>query len=128
MSLKERLKNTKDAKAKSETYEFKISIKKLTSAVDKMENAEDLGNIIKEFSKFLKTLDANNSNIVFRGNFDLGQKTLLNCILSNFMNEKEEQDEDIADTEQQSADAKSALIKKRQSVRAKLKKLKTDNQ
>lgn len=127
MSLKERLKNTKETKPKAETCEFKISINKLTSAVDKMENAEDLGNIIKEFSKFLKTLDANNSNIIFSGNFDLGQKTLLSCILSNFVNSEQEQEETTNETALETNEAKSALIKKRQSVRAKLKKLKADN-
>lgn len=127
MSLKERLKNTKETKNKIETSEFTISIKKLTSSVDSMENAEDLGNIIKEFSKFLKTLDANNSNIVFSGNFDLGQKTLLSCILSNFIDTKDEQEETADETQNETTEAKSALIKKRQSVRAKLKKLKNDN-
>ena len=127
MSLKERLKNTKETKNKIETSEFTISIKKLTSAVDSMENAEDLGNIIKEFTKFLKTLDANNSNIVFSGNFDLGQKTLLSCILSNFIDTKDEQEETADETQNETTEAKSALIKKRQSVRAKLKKLKNDN-
>ena len=123
MSLKERLKNTKESK--SETCEFKISIKKVTDAVDNMENSEDLGNIIKEFSKFLKTLDAKNSNIIFGGNFDLGQKTLLSCILSNFIEGKDKPNQNEENNE---PELKSELIKKRQSVRAKLKKLKTDNQ
>ena len=123
MSLKDRLRSKKEAKslAKSESCQFKISIKKVTEAAAKVKNPADLGNIVKEFSKFLNTLASEDAQITFSGNFDLGQRTLLNCILSNFLDDKkssvaENTEEDI----QEKPKPESKLIKKRKSIKSKL--------
>ncbi len=87
MSLRERLKSKKDAKATAQKGEYVISIAKVSNAVNKIKNPADLGNIVKEFSKFLNTLETQNARIVFSGDFDLGQRTLLNCILGNFLDD-----------------------------------------
>ena len=76
MSLRDRLKSKKEAKTAAERGEFRISIAKVTHAVNKMKNPADLGNIVKEFAKFLNTLEANDAQITFSGNFDLGQKNI----------------------------------------------------
>lgn len=131
MSLKERLRSKKEANnaAKAKMCEYKISINKVIKAIEKVPNSSDLGNIVKEFSKFLKTLTTDNAQITFSGSFDLGQKTLLNCVLSNFTEEEKksklESEENDDEKEEQELEAK--LIKKRKAVRAKLKSvLKTD--
>lgn len=85
MSLRDRLRSKKETKTSAQRGEYVISIAKVSNAVNKVKNPADLGNIVKEFSKFLNTLEAHNARIVFSGDFDLGQKTLLNCILSNFL-------------------------------------------
>lgn len=129
MSLKDRLRSKKEAKiaAKSESCEFKISIKKVTEAAGKIQNPADLGNIVKEFSKFLNTLVSEDAKITFSGSFDLGQRTLLNCILANFIEDgktvvkrSEAIEEETADEEEAAAESK--LIKRRKAVKAKIAK------
>ena len=123
MSLKDRLKNKKNQKENStnsdrlQLCEFNISVKKVIEAINNVKNPEDLGNILKEFSKILNTLAPENSKITFSGNFDLAQKTLLTCILSNFLSASQNT---VLDIPQSTEDSK--LIRKRKSVRAKLKK------
>ena len=122
MSLRDRLKTKKEAKAVKkaalEEGEIRISIEKVTNAVAKMKNSADLGNIIKEFAKFLNTLEAQNASITLSGNFDLGQRTLLNCVLSNFLEDSStlQAEEDGAEQEKPA----SKLIKKRKSVKQRL--------
>ncbi len=130
MSLKERLKSKKEAKIKKaqnkpskELCEFKISIEKVSNAVNKVSNVSDLGNIVQEFSKFLSTLPTENASITFSGNFDLGQRTLLNCVLAKFL----EDGEKLAPTivaqeaqEQEEIKEPSKLIRKRKSLKTKI--------
>lgn len=124
MSLKDRLRSKKEAKAalKAEQCEFKISIKKVTDAAGKVKNVSDLGNIVKEFSKFLSTLASEDAKITFSGSFDLGQRTLLNCVLAKFLEDEKKPEisfDDDENTEEPKLESK--LIKKRKSVKAMLK-------
>lgn len=121
MSLKDRLRSKKEAKilASAESCDFKISIKKVTEAISKVKSSTDLGNIVKEFAKFLNTLSYDDANITFSGNFDLGQKTLLNCILSNFL-EDNKKTKDIYSEEVAPKTTESKLIRRRKSIKAKL--------
>ena len=116
MSLKDRIKNKKSAGFSSEEGEYKISITKLARAAAKVKNPADLGNIVKEFSRFLNAMEAKDAQLIFRGNFDLGQRTLLNCVLANFiyygMYEEEDGDTETA--------APSKLVRKRKSVKERL--------
>lgn len=129
MSLKDRLRSKKETKAavkaaqNAESCEFKISIKKVTEAASKIKNPADLGNIVKEFSKFLNTLVSEDAKITFSGSFDLGQKTLLNCILANFIEDgktviKSAAEETEEDEEEIKAESK--LIKRRKAVKARV--------
>lgn len=124
MSLKDRLRSKKEAKAaaKAEMCEFNISIKKLTEAAGKVKNPADLGNIVKEFSKFLNTLTSVDAKITFSGSFDLGQRTLLSCILSNFIDDGKSSLKEVYydDEEDEEVKPESKLIKRRKSVKAKL--------
>lgn len=130
MSLKDRLKNkvkTKKPQTKptGELCEFKISIKKVSKAINSVSNVSDLGNIVQEFSKFLSTLPTENANITFSGNFDLGQKTLLNCVLGNFLDNCVTETIGAADQngdEKEQPKEPSKLIKKRRSLKSKLAK------
>ncbi len=138
MSLRERLRSKKEAKIKKtqskpqqQLCEFKISIEKVAKAVNKINNVSDLGNIVQEFSKFLSTLPTENASITFSGSFDLGQRTLLNCVLSNFLEDGEkpaqtsfeEHEEDSEPTKEP-----SKLIKKRKSLKSKLEKADEENE
>ncbi len=134
MSLKDRLKNkTNTKKAKKtenkqtgELCEFKISIAKVSKAINKVSNVSDLGNIVQEFSKFLSTLPTKDASITFSGNFDLGQKMLLNCVLGNFLEGEESSVNEKNDDSTQKTEKKvpqkepSKLIKKRKSIKSKL--------
>lgn len=116
MSLRDRLKSKKEARLSAQRGEYKISISKVIKAVNKTKNPADLGNIVKEFSKFLNTLEAQNAQIIFSGDFDLGQKTLLNCILSSFIDDGSE----IVDSSDDENKPAGRLIRKRKSVKARL--------
>ena len=62
-------------------------------------------------------MDTKDAQILFRGNFDLGQRTLLNCVLSNFIDDgiyDEDSDEDIEEK------APSKLIRRRKSVKERM--------
>ena len=123
MSLKDRLRSKKEAKAalKAEQCEFKISIKKVTDAAGKVKNVSDLGNIVKEFSKFLSTLASEDAKITFSGSFDLGQRTLLNCVLAKFLEDDKKPEISFDDENTEEPKLESKLIKKRKSVKAMLK-------
>lgn len=118
MSLKDRLKSKKAAKLLSESGEYRISVAKVAKAVSNVKNPSDLGNIVKEFAKFLNSMDAKDTQIVFKGNFDLGQRTLLNCVLSSFIDDGIQEDEDYDDIDEVKSSSK--LIRKRKSVKARL--------
>lgn len=117
MSLKDRLKGKKEAKLSVQAGEYKISVKKIADAISTIKNPADLGNIVKELAKFLKAMDARDAQIVLKGDFDLGQKTLLNCVLANFLDNSEYFLEDEEDVVGSSA---PKLIRKRKSVKARL--------
>ncbi len=125
MSLRDRLKSKKESKSAAQRGEYVISIAKVSNAVNKIKNPADLGNIVKEFSKFLNTLEAQNARIVFSGDFDLGQRTLLNCILGGFLEEdstksnKKSSQEDVAENyEEQNTQTK--ISKRRKTIRERL--------
>ena len=122
MSLKDRIKAKKQVKSQEniDNTVYNISIEKVTKAVSATANTADLGNIIREFAKFLNTLEPQNAKITFSGDFDMGQKTLLNCILSGFLEDKVAKSESDTQTEVEVADAEPKLIKKRKSVKARL--------
>ncbi len=116
MSLKDRIKSKKSGFS-SEAGEYKISIAKLANAAAKVKNPADLGNIVKEFSRFLNAMEAKDAQLIFRGNFDLGQRTLLNCVLSNFIDDGIYEEDEENDTEDTSS---SKLVRRRKSVKARL--------
>lgn len=128
MSLRERLKTKKEAKSIKKAGllagKFDISIKKVTEAITKIKNPADLGNIVKEFAKFLNTMDAKDSKITFSGNFDLGQRMLLNCMLANFLEDgskiEDIMTEDETDNELKTKKAESKLVRRRKSIKEKL--------
>lgn len=129
MSLRERLKNKKEAKAIKkaaiEAGEFKISIEKVCSAVSRMKNPADIGNIVKEFAKFLSTLQTQDAQVLFKGNFDLGQRTLLSCMLSGFLDDgKSNMNSVTPETSQEENQIEQEnppkLIRKRRTVKQRL--------
>lgn len=121
MSLKDRIKAKKEAKSLAAKSQYNISIKKLAQAASKMQNADDLGNIVREFAKFMNSLEPQNAKIVFSGDFDMGQRTLLNCLLASFL---EDDDADIQTEETQETDLDDVptpkLIKKRKSIKSRI--------
>lgn len=117
MSLKDRIKLKKEARNCSAKTEYVISVSKVAKAITNTQSAEDLGNITREFAKFLSSLEAKNTKIVFTGEFDMGQKTLLNCILASFLEDAVETTED-ADSQEDVLETK--LIQKRRSLKSKL--------
>ena len=67
----------------------------------------------------MNTVSNQNTTITFKGDFDLGQKTLLNCFLSKFESENEEFIENtLQETEENGG---SKLVRRRKSVREKIK-------
>jgi len=116
MSLKDRIKAKKEEKSLAGRTEYNISVGKVAGAISKMQNSEDLGNIVREFARFLSSLESKKAKIVFSGEFDIGQKTLLNCMLSSFFDENDllDEGESITKTE----DAEPKLIKKRKSLKS----------
>ena len=124
MALKDRIKAKKETTKTTQSKkncEYNISIKKVTEATTKVKNSADLGNIVKEFAKFLNSLVPNNAKITISGDFDLGQQTLLNCLIANFI---EEPINPIEELEKETKPKKeSSLIKKRKSVKARLKEM-----
>ena len=117
MSLKDRIKMKKEARNAAAKTQYCISVHKVAQAISKMKNAEDLGNITREFAKFLTSLEAKNAKILFTGEFDMGQKTLLNCMLASFL---EDDSDDIIVDETEDEVIESKLIKKRRSLKAKI--------
>ena len=124
MSLRDRLKSKKESKAAAQRGEYIISIAKVSNAVNKVKNPADLGNIVKEFSKFLNTLEAQNARIVFSGDFDLGQRTLLNCILGGFLEDgssKMNKETSVDETEENNTEKnESKISKRRKAIRERL--------
>lgn len=117
MSLKDRIKSKKSAGFSAESGEYKISIAKVAKAAAGVKNPADLGNIVKEFARFLNSMDAKDAQIIFRGNFDMGQRTLLNCVLSNFIDDGI-YDEDLDD--EYEGKPSSKLVRKRKSVKERM--------
>ncbi len=92
MPLKDRLKSkqtensaelTEETKLQTETVEFRIPTSKLTRKILGVKNDANLGSIVKEISRFFETLADDDTEIVLRGNFDIGKKALISCLLSN---------------------------------------------
>lgn len=121
MSLKDRIKAKKEAKSLAAKSQYNISIKKLAQAASKMQNADDLGNIVREFAKFMNSLEPQNAKITFSGDFDMGQRTLLNCLLASFL---EDDDSEIAKEDSKEIDIDDEptpkLIKKRKSIKTRM--------
>ena len=90
-----------------------------------MKNPADLGNIVKEFARFLNTLASDDAKITFSGNFDLGQRTLLNCVLSSFLTDSKSLGQEIelveSENSQEEVKPEPKLIRKRKSVRERVK-------
>lgn len=124
MSLRDRLRSKKEAKTAAQRGEYIISIAKVSNAVNKVKNPADLGNIVKEFSKFLNTLEAQNARIVFSGDFDLGQRTLLNCILGGFLEDgsaKMIKESSVDESDENNTEKKESKIsKRRKTIRERL--------
>ena len=120
MSLRDRIKSRREAKnaVGGESCEFNISVKKVIKAIENVSDPADLGNIVKEFSRFLNTVSAQDTTITFKGNFDLGQRTLLNCVLSKVVcGANDLEDSSLFASNETSG---SKLVRRRKSVRAKL--------
>lgn len=145
MSLRDRLRSKKETKAETietsvksksdeQKCEFKLSINKVTKAVKNVKSASDLGKIVKEFSKFLETLATDDANITFSGNFDMGQRMLLNCILANFLDEGEtatkeeviEVKEEPAKTTEEPPKEEPKLIRRRRSMKSRTEESSTE--
>ena len=62
-------------------------------------------------------MDTKDAQLIFRGNFDLGQRTLLNCVLSNFIDDGIYEEDEENDNEESSP---SKLVRRRKSVKERL--------
>lgn len=118
MSLKDRIKAKKEQRIADRKTEYNISISKVSKAISSTKDASDLGNIIREFAKFLNTLEPQNAKITFSGDFDLGQRTLLNCILGSFLEDELTNSQDSVESTDESTSESEILIRKRKSSKS----------
>lgn len=135
MALKDRLKNKKTTEVQEikdikeiytsldekQAVEFNISVSLLTQKILEVQDNAHLGAIVKEFAKFMNTVSESDSILSLKGNFDIGKKALISCLISNISDKKSFEQ---AQTEQPKEDSK--LIKKRKTLREKLKKARAD--
>ena len=124
MTLKDRIKKNSDIEEILEetnvtlddvTLEsFEIPVKSLTKKILKVEDNAKLGAILKEVAKFLTSLSEEGAHLTLDGNFDIGKKALINCLLMNVTGNV------TADAEK--SEGMPKLLKKRKSLREKLQK------
>lgn len=144
MALKDRL-NTKKTQTKAvkevkdiaeiytsldekQSVEFNIPIGQLTKKILNVNDNAHLGAIVKEFAKFLDSLSDSDTALSLNGNFDIGKKALIACLLANIIEEKPAApvvNEQVAEEKPQEAE-ESKLIKKRKTLREKLKKVRLE--
>lgn len=91
---------------------FEIPIKSLTKKITNVQDNAKLGAILKEVAKFLSSLSEEGAHLTLDGNFDIGKKALINCLLMNVTGEV------MFDTEKPEGVPK--LLRKRKSLRDKL--------
>lgn len=89
-SITEKKANISARKQQSSFSEYKISIDKLTTAIDDVEDVKKLGTIVQEIARFLKTLSEEDAYLSIKGNFDPGKKTLLTCLLTHIIQDDNE--------------------------------------
>lgn len=127
MPLKDRIKSKKTENLPERTndcsfinekksVEFKVSVEKLTERILSVKDNANLGAIVKEIAKFLGSLSENNAEIVLKGNFDIGKKALIACLLSNI---SEESSKPVA------AEICDGTVKKRKTLKEKIRSAKT---
>ncbi len=124
MTLKDRIKKNSDIEEILEetnvtlddvTLEsFEIPVKSLTKKILKVEDNAKLGAILKEVAKFLTSLSEEGAHLTLDGNFDIGKKALINCLLMNVTGS--------VSTDPEKPDGMPKLLKKRKSLREKLQK------
>ena len=93
---------------------FEIPIKTLTKKILKVEDNAKLGAILKEVAKFLSSLSDEGALLTLDGNFDIGKKALINCLLMNVTGE--------ASFEPAKSEGVPKLLRKRKSLRDKVQK------
>lgn len=70
--------------------------------------------ILKEVAKFLSSLSDEGAHLTLDGNFDIGKKALINCLLMNVTGE--------ASFEAEKSESVPKLLRKRKSLRDKMQK------
>ncbi len=93
---------------------FEIPIKTLTKKILKVQDNAKLGAILKEVAKFLSSLSDEGAHLTLDGNFDIGKKALINCLLMNVTGE--------ASFEAEKSESVPKLLRKRKSLRDKMQK------
>lgn len=93
---------------------FEIPVKTLTKKILKVQDNAKLGAILKEVAKFLSSLSDEGAHLTLDGNFDIGKKALINCLLMNVTGE--------ASFEADKSEGVPKLLRKRKSLREKMQK------
>ena len=93
---------------------FEIPVKTLTKKILKVQDNAKLGAILKEVAKFLSSLSDEGAHLTLDGNFDIGKKALINCLLMNVTGE--------ASFEAEKLEGVPKLLRKRKSLREKMQK------
>lgn len=137
MALKDRLKNKKTTEVQEindikeiytsldekQAVEFNLSVSQLTQKILDVQDNANLGAIVKEFAKFMNSVSDNETILTLKGNFDIGKKALLSCLISNIS----EQNVPLQ-SEPETPKEDSKLIKKRKTLREKLKKVRLNEE
>ena len=124
MTLRERIKKTTDIEEILEetpvtlddvTMEcFEIPVKTLTKKILQVQDNAKLGAILKEVAKFLSSQSEEGAHLTLDGDFDIGKKALINCLLMNVTGE--------ASFGVETAQGVPKLLKKRKYLRERMKK------
>ncbi len=133
MALKDRIKSKQDDMEDeksysgcsydddSKEYEFTIPIAELTKKVMTIKDNAALGAITKEFAKFLNSISDDEAHLSLKGNFDIGKKTLITCLLASIYEEETEGKTSSRLDKVEVDDDSPTLIKKRKNLKEKLK-------
>lgn len=109
-----------------QSVEFKVPIRQLTKKILSVKDNASLGAIVKEFAKFLDSLSDEKSNLSFKGDFDIGKKALITCLLANIIEDRDIEAEQPKESSEPASDS-SKLIRKRRTLKEKLKNAKSSD-
>lgn len=112
----EKLKDIYTSLDEKQKVEFDVSIKMLTKKILNVKDNANLGAIVKEFAKFLSSLSDCETSLALKGDFDIGKKALIACLLANITGDANTQ----PTVEEESEEPK--LIKKKKSLKQRLKR------